>query len=137
MQHQAMQEYAALGQELKLAEKELQREDALFTQSWQAYESKLKRSAFRKPLPKGWIPQVDGVTGKGYYLHLKSGELHAVHPNLHAILPRIEQEREKALMLKRARLQRLSAYVTHLEQSSLRIQTGALAAISLTRLGKD
>ncbi len=137
VQHQAMQEYAALGQELKLAEKELQREDALFTQSWQAYESKLKRSAFRKPLPKGWIPQVDGVTGKGYYLHLKSGELHAVHPNLHAILPRIEQEREKALMLKRARLQRLSAYVTHLEQSSLRIQTGALAAISLTRLGKD
>ena len=137
VQRQAMQEYAALGRELRLAEEELQREDALFTQSWQAYESKLKRAAFRKPLPKGWIPQVDGVTGKGYYLYLKSGELHAVHPNLHAILPRIEQEREKALGLKRARLQRLSAYVTHLEQSSLRIQTGALAAISRARSGGD
>ena len=107
-QRQAMQEYGALGRELQLAEQELQREEGLFSQSWQAYESKLKRAAFRKPLPKGWIPQVDGVTGKGYYLHLKSGELHAVHPNLHALLPRIEQEREKALALKRSRLQRLT-----------------------------
>lgn len=90
-----VRQYDLLAQERARVKREMAEEERKFLGSWQVFERSLKHDALKRPLAKGWIPQVDGVTGRRYYLNLKTGELHKIHPNLHNMLPQIAKERER------------------------------------------
>ena len=61
-----------------------------------AFNFNLRRYTLAGPLPKNWVPQSDPVTGKVFYLNLRSGELHREHPVLKPILPQLRADKAAA-----------------------------------------
>lgn len=125
-----VRQYNLLAQERARVKREMAEEERKFLGSWQVFERSLKHDALKRPLAKGWIPQVDGVTGRRYYLNLKTGELHKIHPNLHNMLPQIAMEREKAKAIVEARLGVLGNYARHLELEGHKLQSGWLEKLA-------
>ena len=56
--------------------------------TWVATEAKI---AVSKKLPRSWVPQ-QAVDGRQLYLHLKTGKLHVLHPNLAGMQARVEDK---------------------------------------------
>ncbi|KAK3280108.1 hypothetical protein CYMTET_12038, partial [Cymbomonas tetramitiformis] len=99
--------------ELERVAQELQAEQNSFMQEWKAWEKKAKNQVLSRPLPKHWLPQVEPVTNKVYYLNTKAGTLHRNHPYMIKV---IEYAKEELPKWKKALEGRLNMIQTHGER---------------------
>jgi len=111
---EAVRAVACVEAELARVRRESAAERDGFQQAWIAFETRQIRQEMNVPLPRGWIPQADPMSGKLYFLNTRTRELHTQHPGLKALRPKLAAERADKVKELEARLALLDAHAQHL-----------------------
>ena len=69
--------------EVQRVDKEVEKEETLFKQSWKAWEKKMTRFYLQSaPLDGDWVQKTDNANNKVYFLNVKNNAVAHQHPNL-------------------------------------------------------
>lgn len=114
-----------VGAEVIRVEREMEQEASRFVSEWTKYTATLQREVIKSKLPQEWIPQLDQVDGKQYYLHLRTGKIVKEHPNKALFHQLLTKQRVFAEEQYSTKQRRLKVYLEHLhrQQEQHRQQT--------------
>eukprot|EP00164_Ancoracysta_twista_P010493 GFYU01015844.1.p1 GENE.GFYU01015844.1~~GFYU01015844.1.p1 ORF type:complete len:285 (+),score=65.37 GFYU01015844.1:42-857(+) len=105
-----------------------------FESDWKRWESDMVQFCMRKPLLHDWIPQLDKMSGKTFYMNVKTTEVLNMHPNLRYAQRYKLKQRKKAERILLNRLTLLEEYQERMENGNDEVCHTYFNAIRESRL---
>eukprot|EP00741_Cyanophora_paradoxa_P002557 tig00000605_g2481.t1 len=91
-------------------------EGRMFEAHFRYWDKKMTKWCLGRPFPSTWVPQLEPVSGRTYYLNLETGASQPDHPNLKYAVQNRTRERAKAERVLAQRIGRLAEYRDRLEE---------------------